>query len=82
MNGPGTSWKSIAEDRGPVVMFGGVPIRNTQVTPGGMGEQHDARGLDNARWRESSSAISARCATMRQTARCGMDRAATNSDTA
>ncbi|MGB6088955.1 MAG: molybdopterin-dependent oxidoreductase, partial [Candidatus Binataceae bacterium] len=43
MHGPGTSWKSIAEHTDLVVMFGGVPIRNTQVTPGGMGE-HTTRG--------------------------------------
>ena len=43
MNGPGTSWKSIAEHADLVVMFGGVPTRNTQVTPGGMGE-HITRG--------------------------------------
>ncbi len=50
MNGPGTSWQSIAEQRGLVVMFGGVPIRNTQVTPGGMGE-HTTRG-----WLEQAKA--------------------------
>ena len=43
MNGPGTSWKSIAEHADLVVMFGGVPTRNTQVTPGGVGE-HTSRG--------------------------------------
>jgi biotin/methionine sulfoxide reductase len=43
MNGPGTSWKSIAEHADLVVMFGGIPTRNTQVTPGGMGE-HITRG--------------------------------------
>jgi biotin/methionine sulfoxide reductase len=49
MNGPGTSWQSIAQQRGLVVMFGGVPTRNTQVTPGGMGE-HTTRGwLEKAR---------------------------------
>ena len=49
MNGPGTSWQSIAQQGGLVVMFGGVPIRNTQVTPGGMGE-HTTRGwLEKAR---------------------------------
>src|SRR6185369_1706811 len=34
----GTSWQSIADHTDLVVMFGGVPIRNTQVTPGGVGE--------------------------------------------
>ena len=43
MNGPGTSWKSIADHADLVVMFGGVPTRNTQVTPGGVGE-HTTRG--------------------------------------
>jgi biotin/methionine sulfoxide reductase len=43
MNGPGTSWKSIAHHADLVVMFGGMPTRNTQVTPGGVGE-HTTRG--------------------------------------
>ena len=43
MNGPGTSWKSIADHADLVVMFGGIPTRNTQVTPGGVGE-HTTRG--------------------------------------
>ena len=43
LNGPGTSWQSIAENTKLVVMFGGVPIRNTQVTPGGPAE-HRSRG--------------------------------------
>ena len=43
MNGPGTSWKSIADHADLVVMFGGMPTRNTQVTPGGVGE-HTTRG--------------------------------------
>ena len=43
MNGPGTSWQSIVENSDLVVAFGGIPIRNTQVTPGGMGE-HITRG--------------------------------------
>jgi len=50
MNGPGTSWKSIADHADLVVMFGGVPTRNTQVTPGGMGE-HTTRG-----WLEKAKA--------------------------
>ncbi|MGB6553285.1 MAG: molybdopterin-dependent oxidoreductase [Candidatus Binataceae bacterium] len=50
MHGPGTSWKSIAGHADLVVMFGGVPIRNTQVTPGGMGE-HTTRG-----WLEQAKA--------------------------
>jgi|SRR5271166_2773017 len=43
MNGHGTSWKSIAEQADLVVKFGAVPVRNTQVTPGAMGE-HTRRG--------------------------------------
>jgi biotin/methionine sulfoxide reductase len=43
LNGPGTSWQSIAENTKLIVMFGGVPIRNTQVTPGGPAE-HRSRG--------------------------------------
>jgi biotin/methionine sulfoxide reductase len=50
MNGPGTSWKSIADHADLVVMFGGMPTRNTQVTPGGMGE-HTTRG-----WLEQAKA--------------------------
>jgi biotin/methionine sulfoxide reductase len=50
INGPGTSWKSIAEHADLVVMFGGMPTRNTQVTPGGMGE-HTTRG-----WLEQAKA--------------------------
>lgn len=42
VNGPGTSWQSIAEHGELVVLFGGVPTRNTQVMPGGAGE-HVAR---------------------------------------
>ncbi|MBV8137999.1 MAG: molybdopterin-dependent oxidoreductase [Deltaproteobacteria bacterium] len=48
MNGPGTSWKSIADHANLVVMFGGVPIRNTQVTPGGMGEHTTRNWLKRA----------------------------------
>jgi biotin/methionine sulfoxide reductase len=43
VNGPGTSWQSIVEHTNLVVAFGGIPIRNTQVTPGGVGE-HTTRG--------------------------------------
>jgi biotin/methionine sulfoxide reductase len=49
MNGPGTSWQSIAEHADLVVMFGGVPIRNTQVTPGGMGEHRTRGWLEKAK---------------------------------
>ena len=42
IDGPGTSWSSIAANAGLVVMFGGIPLRNTQITVGGMGE-HTSR---------------------------------------
>jgi biotin/methionine sulfoxide reductase len=49
MDGPGTSWRSIVDHADLVVMFGGVPTRNTQVMHGGMGE-HITRGwLEQAR---------------------------------
>jgi biotin/methionine sulfoxide reductase len=38
VDGPGTSWQSIIDHTKLVVMFGGVPLRNTQVRPGGPGE--------------------------------------------
>jgi biotin/methionine sulfoxide reductase len=38
VDGPGTSWESIIDHTRFVVMFGGIPIRNTQVRPGGPGE--------------------------------------------
>jgi biotin/methionine sulfoxide reductase len=43
ITGPGTSWRSIEENSEFLVMFGGVPTRNTEVTPGGGGE-HITRG--------------------------------------
>ena len=43
VDGPTTSWSSIAKNTGLLVMFGGVPVRNTQVTSGGVGE-HRTRG--------------------------------------
>ena len=49
INGPGTSWKSIADHPDLVVMFGGVPTRNTQVTPGGMGEHTTHGWLEKAK---------------------------------
>ena len=45
VNGPGTSWQSIAENTKLVVMFGGLPIRNTQVTPGGAVEHRTREWL-------------------------------------
>lgn len=41
--GPGTSWQSVVENADLVVAFGGLPIRNTQVTVGGAVE-HLTRG--------------------------------------
>jgi biotin/methionine sulfoxide reductase len=38
VDGPGTSWQSIITHTKLVVMFGGIPLRNTQVRPGGPGE--------------------------------------------
>jgi biotin/methionine sulfoxide reductase len=38
VDGPGTSWQSIIEHTKLVVMFGGIPLRNTQIRPGGPGE--------------------------------------------
>lgn len=43
LNGPATSWSSIAEHSDLVVMFGGLPLRNTQIIVGGGGE-HTSRG--------------------------------------
>ncbi len=51
VSGPGTSWKSIADHCGLVVMFGGVPIRNTQVTPGGVGEHTHSPMADRGQGR-------------------------------
>lgn len=45
----GTSWQSIADHAELVVMFGGVPIRNTQVTPGGVGAHTTRRWLTKAK---------------------------------
>jgi biotin/methionine sulfoxide reductase len=45
----GTSWQSIADHTDLVVTFGGVPIRNTQVTPGGVGEHTTRRWLTQAK---------------------------------
>ena len=45
ISGPSTSWRSIAEAGELVVMFGGLPLRNTQVMPGGPGEHRARDGL-------------------------------------
>ena len=42
VDGPGTGWQSIIDHAGLVVMFGGLPLRNTQVRPGGPSE-HTSR---------------------------------------
>jgi biotin/methionine sulfoxide reductase len=49
IDGPGTSWSSIAEHADLVVMFGGLPLRNTQITVGGMGEHISQGGLRAAK---------------------------------
>jgi biotin/methionine sulfoxide reductase len=38
IDGPGTSWLSIIDNANLVVMFGGIPLRNTQVRLGGASE--------------------------------------------
>ncbi len=43
IDGPHTSWGSIARNAELLVLFGGVPTRNTQVTSGGVGE-HRTKG--------------------------------------
>ena len=45
----GTSRQSIVENTELVVMFGGVPLRNMQVTTGGMGEHTTRRWLECAK---------------------------------
>src|SRR5262249_47459294 len=45
----GTSWQSIADHADLVVMFGGVPLRNLQVTTGGLGEHTTRRWLETAK---------------------------------
>ena len=49
IDGPGTSWESIAEHAQLVVMFGGVPLRNTQVTHGGVAEHKTREWLRGAK---------------------------------
>jgi biotin/methionine sulfoxide reductase len=44
----GTSWQDIVDHSQLVVMFGGIPLRNTQVTPGGVGEHTTRRWLERA----------------------------------
>jgi biotin/methionine sulfoxide reductase len=47
--GPFTSWASIAEHTKLMVCFGGLPLKNTQVEPGGSGEHTAATWLRRAR---------------------------------
>ncbi len=49
VSGPGTSWPSIVEATRLMVMFGGVPLKNTQVESGGTGEHTAAGWLRRAR---------------------------------
>ena len=45
----GTSWQSVVEHGELVVMFGGIPLRNTQVTTGGAIEHTSRRWLERAK---------------------------------
>lgn len=49
VSGPGTNWQSIAEKTRLMVMFGGVPLKNTQIDSGGGGEHTAAQWLRRAR---------------------------------
>jgi biotin/methionine sulfoxide reductase len=50
IDGPGTtSWSSVASHSTLVVMFGGLPLRNTQITVGGLGEHISRDGLRAAK---------------------------------
>ncbi len=40
-----TSWRSIAEAKGMVVAFGGMPIKNSQIEAGGLGAHHQRDGM-------------------------------------
>ena len=46
---PITTWDSIAEEAGLFVMFGGIPIKNTQVASGGAGEHTLTLWLERAK---------------------------------
>ncbi|MBK19431.1 MAG: Asp-tRNA(Asn)/Glu-tRNA(Gln) amidotransferase GatCAB subunit C [Rhodospirillaceae bacterium] len=41
INGPLTSWQSIAENSDLLLSFGGVPLKNTQINYGGLPEHDD-----------------------------------------
>ncbi|HTY54037.1 MAG TPA: molybdopterin guanine dinucleotide-containing S/N-oxide reductase [Candidatus Binataceae bacterium] len=49
IDGPNTSWRSIIDHTKLVVMFGGVPLRNTQVKLGGTGEHTTREYLARAK---------------------------------
>lgn len=49
VSGPGTSWQSIAENTRLMVMFGGVPLKNSQMDSGGTGEHTAAGWMRRAR---------------------------------
>jgi biotin/methionine sulfoxide reductase len=49
IDGPLTSWRSVVENAELIVMFGGIPTRNTQITVGGMGEHTSRRWLHEAK---------------------------------
>lgn len=49
VSGPLTDWRSITENTKLMVMFGGVPIKNTQIESGGAGEHTAQPWLRRAR---------------------------------
>jgi biotin/methionine sulfoxide reductase len=49
VSGPLTDWRSITENSKLMVMFGGVPIKNTQIESGGSGEHTAQPWLRRAR---------------------------------
>ena len=46
-----TSWPVVAEHADTIVMFGGVPLKNTQVNPGGSGRHIVRESLERCRQR-------------------------------
>jgi biotin/methionine sulfoxide reductase len=49
VDGPGTSWQSIIRHSNLVVTFGGIPLRNTQIRPGGPSEHTTRDYLNQAK---------------------------------
>lgn len=49
VSGPLTDWRSITENTGLMVMFGGVPVKNAQIEAGGSGEHTTQPWLRRAR---------------------------------